>query len=56
MSTPKVIAFLPNLLQNENENLPCLSNPIPYPGYFYLSISAVLFRLTAPNKQCAIDG
>ena len=49
------IPFLPNLLP-ENENLPFLSNPIPYPEYFYLSISAILIRPTAPNKQCASDG
>ena len=35
MSTPKVIKFLPNPMPG-NENLPHLSNPIPYPEYPFL--------------------
>ena len=50
MSTPKIITFLPNPVPG-NEKLPCLSNPIPYPEYPYLSMSAFLVKLTAPNKQ-----
>ena len=50
MSTPKIITFLPNPVPG-NEKLPCLSNPIPYPEYPHLSISAFLVKLTAPNKQ-----
>ena len=34
-----------------NKKLPFASNPIPYPEYFYLLISAFLVNLTAPNKQ-----
>ena len=34
-----------------NEKLPLLSNPIPYPEYPYLPISAFLVKVTAPNKQ-----
>ena len=50
ISTPKIITFLHNPVP-ENEKLPCLSNPIPYPEYFYLLISAFLFKVTPPNKQ-----
>ena len=39
ISTPKIITLLPNL-PPENEKIPCLSNPSPYPEYLYLSISA----------------
>ena len=46
----KIITFLPNPVP-ENEKLPCLSNPIPYPEYLYLSISAFLVKVTPPNKQ-----
>ena len=31
--------------------LPLESNPIPYPEYLYLSISAFFVNLTTPNKQ-----
>ena len=31
MSTPKIVAFRPNPLTNEN--FPFLSNPVPYPEY-----------------------
>ena len=47
--TPKVITFLPTPLPNET--LPRLSNPIPYPEYLHLSISAFLVKVTALNKQ-----
>ena len=50
MSTPKIITFLPNPVPGY-EKLPCLSNPNPYVEYLYLSISAFLVRLTAPDKQ-----
>ena len=50
MSIPKIATFLPNPVPG-NQKLPCLSNPIPYSKYLYLSISAFLVRLTAPNKQ-----
>ena len=32
------------------EKVPLLSNPIPYPEYLYMPISAFLINLTAPNK------
>ena len=44
-----IIHFLTSPLPKLNS--PCLSNPIPYPLYLYLSISAFLVKLTAPNKQ-----
>ena len=34
-----------------NEKFHVLSNPIPWPEYPYLSISAFLVNLTAPNKD-----
>ena len=34
----------------EMKNLLCLSNPILYPEYPHLSMSAFLVKLTAPNK------
>ena len=34
-----------------NEKFDLLSNPFPYPEYPYLSISAFLVKVTAPNKQ-----
>ena len=49
ISTPKIIIFLPNPVPG-NQKLPCLLNPISYPEYLYLSISAFLVKLTAPNK------
>ena len=45
ISTPKVITFLPNPI-SRNEKFPCLSNPIPYPEYLYLSKSAFLVKIT----------
>ena len=50
ISTPKIIAFCP-YPQPKNENSPFLSNPIPYPEYPYLSMSAFLVKVTASNKQ-----
>ena len=49
-SAPKLTTFLPY------PPLGCVklhleSNPIPYPEYLYLSISAFLVNLTVPNKQ-----
>ena len=55
ISTPKIITFLPNPVPG-NEKLPFLSNPIPYPEYPYLSMSAFLVNLTAPNKQFSSVG
>ena len=49
ISTSKIITFLPKSLPNEKDV--SLSNPIPYPEYPYLSISAFLVNLTDPNKQ-----
>ena len=54
ISTPKIITFLPNPLATEK--VPCLSNPIPYPEYFYLSISTFFTNLTAPNKEFSSIG
>ena len=53
-SALKIIPFLPSPLPTQNS--PCLSNPIPYPLYLYLSISAFLVKLTAPNKQFSTVG
>ena len=50
LSTPKIITFLSVPPPGCQKN-PCLSNVIPYPEYLYLSISAFLVKLTAPNKQ-----
>ena len=49
-STPKIITFWPDPPLG-NEKLDLLSNPIPYPEYSYLSISAFLVKVAAPNKQ-----
>ena len=50
ISTPKITTFRPNLpLGNEKD--PFLSNPVPELEYCYLSISAFLVNLTAPNKE-----
>ena len=49
ISTPKIITFLPTSLPNEKDV--SVSNPIPYPEYPYLLISAFLVNLTDPNKQ-----
>ena len=52
ISAPKIITLLSNPVPG-NE-LPCLSNPIPYPEYLYfsaylsLSISVFLVKLTEP--------
>ena len=48
-SAPKIIQFLPSPLPKLDSL--CLSNPMPYPLYLHLSISAFLVKLTAPNKQ-----
>ena len=50
MSTPKIIAFLPNPPLG-CEKAPFPSNQTPYPKYFYLLISAFIVNLTSPNKQ-----
>ena len=49
ISTPKMITFLPISLPTGKDVF--LSNPIPYPEYSYLLISAFLVNLTGPNKQ-----
>ena len=49
-SAPKIITFLPYPPLG-CEKLPLESNPIPYPEYLYLSISAFFDNLTAPNRQ-----
>ena len=50
ISAPKIITFLP-YCQLGCEKLPLDSNPISYPEYLYLSISAFFVNLTAPNRQ-----
>ena len=50
ISIPKIITFLPVPPIGCEKN-PFLSNAIPYPEYLYLSISAFLVKLTAPNKR-----
>ena len=49
ISAPKIITFLPMSLPNEKDV--SLSDPMPYPEYPYLSISAFLVNVTDPNKQ-----
>ena len=49
ISTPNIITFLPNPLATEN--IPRLSSLIPYREYLYLSMSAFLNHLAAPNKE-----
>ena len=49
MPTPKTITFQPNPAPG-NEKRPCLSNQIAYSEYPYLSVSAFLVKVTAPNK------
>ena len=40
-----------NIFAKPTSHLSCLSNPVPYPEYFYLSTLAFLVILTAPNKE-----
>ena len=49
-SAPKITTFLPYPPLG-CVKLPFESNPIPYPEYLYLSISAFFVNLTAPNGQ-----
>ena len=49
-STPKIITFLPYPPLGCIK-LPLESNPIPYPEFLYLSISAVFVNLRAPKRQ-----
>ena len=49
VSTPIITTFLPKL-PSGSEKTPLLSNPILYLDYLFLSISAFLVTLTAPNK------
>ena len=48
--TPKTFTFLPVPPLEWEKNL-CLSDPIQYPEYLYLSKSTFFVKLTAPNKQ-----
>ena len=50
ISTPKINTFWPYPPPG-NEKLSLLSNPIPYPEYPYLLMSAFVVKVTAPNKQ-----
>ena len=50
-STQDNITFFPNPSPFDNENFPRASNPMPYPEYDYLSGSAFLVNLPAPNKE-----
>ena len=50
ISTPNITKFLPVPPLGCEKNQ-CLSNPIPYPEYLHLSISAFLVNVAAPNKQ-----
>ena len=47
---PKINIFWPNP-PTANEKLDILSNPISKPEYPFISISAFLVKVTAPNKQ-----
>ena len=53
LSTPKAITLLLNLLLFHNEKGEGVSDSITYPEQKYLSESAFLFNLTAPNKEFA---
>ena len=48
ISTPKIITFQPNL-GSRKEKLQCLSNPVPYTEYLYLSMTTFLVKVMAPN-------
>ena len=50
MPAPKINTFWTNPPPG-NVKFDFLSNPIPQPEYPYLSISAFLVKVTAPNKQ-----
>ena len=50
MSAPKLNTFWLNP-PPRNVKLDLLSNPIPWPEQPYLSISAFLVKVTAPNKR-----
>ena len=50
ISAPKIITFAPNPPFGCEKD-PFESNPIPYPEYLYLLISAFFVDLTAPNRQ-----
>ena len=49
LSTPKIITFLPQEFKIEKSQRE--PNPMPYPECEYLSRSAFLVNLAAPNKQ-----
>ena len=50
ISAPKITTFLQSPPLG-CEKFPFESNPIPYPEYLYLLISAFFVNLTAPNRQ-----
>ena len=50
ISAPKITTFLPSPPLG-CEKVPFESNPVPYPEYLYLLISAFFVNLTAPNRQ-----
>ena len=54
ISAPKIIQFLSSPLPKLNS--PPLLNPMPYPEYLYLSISAFSVRLRALKKQFSSVG
>ena len=49
-SAPRIITFLPHPSLG-CAKIPLESNPIPYPEYLYLSMSAFFVNLTVPNRQ-----
>ena len=55
ISTPKIAIFLPDSPVG-NEKFTLIANPVPYPEYLYLSISAFFTNLTAPNKEFSNAG
>ena len=50
-----IITFLPVPPLGCEKN-PCLSNPIPYPEYLYLSVRSFSVNLTAPTKKFSSVG
>ena len=49
-SAPKITTFLPYPPLG-CEKVPFESNPVPYPEYFYLSISTFFVNLTRLNRE-----
>ena len=51
LSAMNIITFLANPLPSDNEKIPRVSHPLPYPEYLCLSKSAFLVNSATPNKE-----